>query len=124
MNENSNNLIYGLFCPVTNNPVYIGKSSSGIKRPFQHIIEDSHNDNVNLWVHNLKEDGLSPVLVILEQGFDLMYSRDKEDFWIKKYISDGNLLLNIQGVSPLVFTLMSVINPPKKMGIICMTLGN
>jgi L-lysine 2,3-aminomutase len=96
-------MIYGLYCPNTNKPVYVGQSKVGLDRPFAHINEKSHSDKVNEWVKFLKKDGQSPVLVILEQNFPNKYTNDKELFWINKFINDGNVLLNQAGIKPYYF---------------------
>ena len=97
------NLIYALYCPINNNPVYIGKSTVGVDRPFCHIKERSHNLKVNQWVNRLKQRGLQPIIVILESNFDLKYIDSKEEYWVHKFINDGNILLNQTLISSLYF---------------------
>ncbi len=99
-----NNLIYALYCPTTNKPVYVGQSSVGINRPFAHIKEKSHSKKVNDWISYLKLNNKEPILVILENTFDLKYLNDKEQYWINKLLLDGNLLLNQQNVTPAFYT--------------------
>lgn len=95
------NFIYALHCPYTTKPVYVGQTTKGMNRPFQHIKEKSHSDKVNEWVNLLKEDGREPILVILEHGFDDILMNAKEKFWIDYYISKGHYLLNMQYITPL-----------------------
>ena len=106
-------IIYSLNCPITKNPVYIGKSEKGISRPFEHINEKSHSFRVNEWVQLLKKEGHSPIIVILEQDEESYLLSAKEIFWINYYISKGFLLLNINSVSAntLDLSLQSCINP-------------
>lgn len=92
------NLIYALYCPVHNIPVYVGKSNVGIDRPFVHIKEKSHSVKVNEWIRDLRSVGHQPVVVVLERGFDDEYTLDKERFWIEKYLKEGHLLLNQKSV--------------------------
>lgn len=94
-----NNLIYALYCPINNKPVYIGQSSVGMHRPFQHIKERSHSIKVNEWINHLKSQGLEPILVILEHDFEDKYLNDKEQFWINKHLNQGCLLFNQNAVS-------------------------
>ena len=94
------NIIYALFCPIRNKPVYIGKSTSGIHRPFEHIREKSHSQKVNSWISYLKNIGEKPILVILEKDItNTEILKAKENFWINHYISEGNLLLNMQSIN-------------------------
>lgn len=101
--SNENNIIYGLFCPILNKPVYIGQSIKGLSRTFFHIKEKSHNEKVNEWIRLLRfNHNKEPLVVILESFFPKEFINEKESFWINKFISEGNLLLNIQSVSPLI----------------------
>lgn len=97
------NLVYGLFCPYTNKPVYVGQSKVGLDRPFTHVKEKSHSEKVNKWVNNLKSEGKEPVLVVLEYTSDNEYLNDKELFWTNKFLMEGNLLLNQKNVIPEFF---------------------
>jgi len=91
-------IIYCLYCPLSKNPVYIGKSKNGINRPWEHIKQKSHNIEVNNWVRFLKEKMENPVIVIIDRADSDNLLTDKESFWINKYISDGYPLLNIAGI--------------------------
>jgi hypothetical protein len=99
------NVIYGLFCPIRNKPVYVGQSTHGLNRPFLHIHERSHSKKVNEWVNELKKNGLNPVIVILERTDNRDSLNDKEKFWVQKFLNEGNLLLNQLLVSPIFFTV-------------------
>jgi len=88
----SNFLVYGLRCPKTDDYRYIGKSSSGYERAKAHLTF-SHNDSVNHWVKELREDGLSPQIDILEEcSEDTLII--KEQFWIQFYQDKGCKLMN------------------------------
>jgi hypothetical protein len=99
----NNNLIYALYCPINNVPVYIGKSSVGLDRPFEHIKERSHSKKVNEWISSLKMSGTHPILVVLESDFKEEYIDAKEQFWIQRHLNDGHILLNQKNVSPVFF---------------------
>jgi hypothetical protein len=105
-NAYENNLIYALYCPINNIPVYVGKSTMGLDRPFTHIKEQSHNEKVNEWVAALKKDGKQPTLVILENSFDAQYINEKEQFWITKFLQQGKPLLNVAGINAAYFNLI------------------
>ena len=96
------NLVYVLQCPTTNNPVYVGKTKVGIKRPYMHIKEKSHSEKVNLWVKSIKDDGYEPTLNILENLVTDDLLSAKELFWINYFLSKGYSLLNQQGIEPLL----------------------
>ena len=85
-------IIYGLRCPKTDEYKYIGKSSSGLHRAKSHLTY-SHNDSVNHWVAELREEGLCPLIDVLEECLedDLQI---KEKFWIQFYINSGCKLMN------------------------------
>ena len=85
-------LIYGLRCPKTDDYRYIGKSSSGLHRANAHLTY-SHNESVNHWVAELREQGLCPLVDILEECSeeDLQL---KERFWIQFYADKGCKLMN------------------------------
>jgi uncharacterized protein YbaR (Trm112 family) len=96
------NIIYVLNCPITKNPVYVGKSTQGVERPFQHIQEKSHSDKVNRWVKYLKERGKEPQVYLVENDVDNKLIDAKETFWINYYLSKGNQLLNQSGIDPAI----------------------
>lgn len=97
-------IIYALYCPIMGVPVYIGKSESGIKRPFEHINDKSHSGKIKEWIRSLKEDGTLPVIVVLEETTNPKHLLDKETFWINKFLSEGHLLLNQKQIQPAIFT--------------------
>jgi hypothetical protein len=94
------NIIYVLNCPITKKPVYVGKSTQGVERPFKHIEEKSHSDKVNRWVKHLKERGKEPQVYLVENDVDNNLLDAKETFWINYYLTKGNLLLNQKGIDP------------------------
>ena len=88
------NLIYALRCPMTDEYMYIGKSSIGIKRAYAHFTY-SHNHLVNIWMKELKGKKTTPVIDILEYcNADNL--NDREIWWIKFYSDIGCNLFNKQ----------------------------
>lgn len=86
------NIIYGLYCPFMDNLHYVGKSSSYMTRPMQHLNE-SHSEKINEWVSQLKLLGHKPVVKILEICNDDNID-DLEIKWINKSVAEGAYLLN------------------------------
>ena len=86
-------IIYGLRCPKTDEYKYIGKSSSGTLRAKAHLTY-SHNESVNHWVAELREQGFCPLIDVLEEckEEDLQI---KEKFWIQFYTGKGCKLMNL-----------------------------
>ena len=85
-------LIYGLRCPKTDDYKYIGKSSSGMQRAQAHLTY-SHNESVNHWVAELREQGFCPLIDVIEKCSeeDLQI---KEQFWIQYFTDRGCKLMN------------------------------
>lgn len=85
-------LIYGLRCPKTDGYRYIGKSSSGMQRAQAHLTY-SHNESVNHWVAELREQGFCPLIDVIEECSeeDLQI---KEQFWIQYFTARGCKLMN------------------------------
>jgi y4mF family transcriptional regulator len=115
-------LIYALKCPFTGDVHYIGKSTQGMIRPKQHMVE-SHSIKVNEWIENLKELGHSPTIEILE-NISLSENLDeREKYWINKYIQKDALLLNSNLISPVFINTKledllenTFIHPTKRIG--------
>ena len=80
--------------PLNSVPFYIGKSTDGINRPMEHIKLNSHNNDVNDFINTLKQQSISPVILILESVDSESMLNNKEAFWIKKYTDMGYVLLN------------------------------
>jgi len=86
-------LIYGLKCPKTHDYKYIGKSSNGLIRPKTHLTL-SHNVSVRLWVEELREEGLCPLIDVIEECSEDNLS-ERETFWIAYYHELVSPLMNI-----------------------------
>jgi len=86
-------LIYGLYCPFTDDLHYVGKSTIGMVRPNQHMT-NSHSDKINEWVYQLKFLGYKPIIKIIEEC-TIENIDDREIYWINYYKSTGSYLLNV-----------------------------
>ena len=86
-------IIYGLFCPVTDNLHYVGKSSSALFRPSRHLLK-SHSEKIREWVDDLGKLNARPVIKILEYCDNKDLLIEKEKFWIYKSVKEGCSLLN------------------------------
>ncbi len=86
-------LIYGLYCPFTDNLHYVGQSRTAMTRPMQHLTEYT-SQKIYEWVSQLKFLGYKPVIKILEECNEKNIN-EREKFWIKKSKEEGSYLLNI-----------------------------
>lgn len=85
--------IYGLYCPIENKVKYIGKSNDPISRFRKHKQMSDNNHSKNEWLRNLNNNGLEPILKILEEVL-IEDWKQKE----KQYISiNRESILNICG---------------------------
>lgn len=94
-------IIYALLCPITKDVHYIGKSTSGIARPKQHMIE-SHSKKISDWVDDLKSIGHKPDIKILEKISETQDIDLRERYWIQKYLTEGAVLLNSNLLNPIL----------------------
>lgn len=90
-------IIYGLYCPFTDNLHYVGKSTSGMLRPMQHM-SLSHSEKINDWVKQLRFLGHKPIVKIIEECSEDNID-EREIFWIQQSINDNCFLLNISNNS-------------------------
>jgi ribosome-binding protein aMBF1 (putative translation factor) len=85
-------IIYGLYCPITDNLHYVGKSSSYLTRPKEHLTM-SHSEKINEWVTHLNFLGYKPIIKILEECTETNID-ERELAWIKKSADEGCYLFN------------------------------
>lgn len=90
------NLIYALKDPETNEIRYIGKSTSGLRRPNQHkqkygLLTNNHKNN---WIKSLLAKGLMYEIIILEENIELESLNNREKYWVTYYKSLGSCLTN------------------------------
>lgn len=82
---------------------YIGITDDVYMRFYQHLRCDGSNKEKDEWIKGLKEAQIMMVMKTLEQVETLEDARDKEQYWIRHYLSLGVTLLNIQISQPLSF---------------------
>lgn len=92
------NLIYALYDPRNDMPVYVGKTTIGVNRPIKHL-HYSHSSVVREWVSELNKIGCSPIIKIIEKDIELNQLSDREKYWIKEYYDINPELLNQQLMS-------------------------
>lgn len=92
--------IYALKCPLDNKVKYIGKANDTIGRYRKHIslgfTGKGDNHLKNEWIFSLLENGLKPILEILEE-VNINEWKTKEKFYIKQYKEMGYELYNVCG---------------------------
>lgn len=104
-------VIYGLLDPRTDEIRYIGKSSSGLKRPYSHFKpgslqkDDTHKGR---WLKKLTSEGVTCRILILEEVLETDDLSDRERWWISFGRSEGWPLTNLteggEGLSGMVFS--------------------
>ncbi len=90
-------LIYGLKDPTTGSIRYVGKSSTGLKRPTVHRCrcrDPKNKSHLANWVRGLEAIGLTYEIVILEVLPDNTAFREAEPKWITKLRNEGHDLTN------------------------------
>lgn len=92
--ETKKRWIYLLIDPRDNSKKYVGMSKDPNKRLKDHIY-DSKRERTKKgnWIRKLVNNGLKPILVILEET-DVENCAYWEEYHIKKLIGEGNVLLN------------------------------
>jgi len=89
-----NNLVYGLRDSRNDTYFYIGKTTSGIERPLDHL-KNSHNQLVNDFVKEIELSNNEVLIDIIENNIDLNNLSIREKHWVKFY-SKIYELLNIR----------------------------
>lgn len=92
-------IIYALSDPRTEEPRYIGKSSSGLIRARSHMYPSSlikkDNPYKNNWLRKLKKLGLKPIIEIVEELPSEENAGDAEKFYIAYFRYLGFRLTNL-----------------------------
>ncbi|MGH2496123.1 MAG: GIY-YIG nuclease family protein [Ktedonobacteraceae bacterium] len=95
--------IYALVDPRDNAIRYVGLSDDVKVRMYQHTRSYPGNVEEQRWIEELRRDGLSPILQVLETidtGDDrYALAREREEYWITEMSRLGYPLLNVFGVS-------------------------
>lgn len=88
-------LIYGLIDPRDGQLRYVGKSSSGLRRPRRHVrLLDEKSYKAN-WVRELVSEGLSPEIEVLEEHQTAVALPEAECYFIAYFRSIGCRLTNL-----------------------------
>lgn len=86
------NRIYGLIDPRTEEIRYIGKSSRGMRRAYQHAYEKYKGKGEKArWIASLQEEGLSYEIITLENVSSREELDARETWWIAWYRPLGRL---------------------------------
>ena len=91
------NIIYGLADPRTNVVRYIGKSTTGMRRPRQHLrpgVLATDPTWKGRWLRQLNAEGLRPLITVIENCTRDVLS-DREIFWIAEGRRRGWPLTNL-----------------------------
>jgi GIY-YIG catalytic domain len=88
---------------------YVGQTTNAQQRLAQHMNEKSNNVGKNAWIQELRGIGMKPGIRAIEIVTVPMFARDREEYWIHHYLSQGARLLNI------VFTTTNT-DPSNKVG--------
>jgi hypothetical protein len=110
--------IYGLLCPRLQKIRYVGASSQPVRRYRSHIAPSGRSTGgvaVQDWIQGLREEGLKPELVLLEEVDKAHHVREKRDSnrpyafgprspeaveaenrWMVRLINEGHPLTNAQ----------------------------
>ena len=99
MSSEQKHLVYALVDPTTNEIRYVGKSSQGIKRAYDHkkasnLKVFTHKTN---WIKKLISSGLDYNVQIIEICNDDNHAIEREIHWIKHYRDLGLNLTNLTG---------------------------
>lgn len=91
--------IYALHCPLTNEIKYIGQTTTGIKRIYNHWKDFRLNKvgkliKVKAWIKSLKNENIKFKISYLDYASNKEDLNQKEIYWINKYRQDGLELLN------------------------------
>jgi hypothetical protein len=94
--------IYALVDPRDNTIRYVGLSDDVKVRLYRHTRSSPGNMQEYRWIEELRRDGLSPILQVLETidtGDDrYALAREREEYWISEMNRLGYPLLNVFGV--------------------------
>jgi hypothetical protein len=86
--------IYKLSDPRTNLIHHVGVTKNVHKRYAQHLLFPHTNEAKGDWLLNLEQDGLMPVIEIVERDLSWEVARKREQYWIKYYRSQNAPLTN------------------------------
>jgi GIY-YIG catalytic domain len=90
--------VYALIDPRTDVVAYVGISFNATWRFSQHLKCDSTNRAKNAWIQQLQDEGLQPILKILETVETADIARKREKHWINYYATQHMPLRNMKGI--------------------------
>lgn len=89
--------VYALIDPLTDEVRYIGSSCNAKRRYIKHISDhDKSNLNKQAWIDGLKNQGMRPSLVILEDMLEKAQCLIRERHLIQLYVRKGANLTNMR----------------------------
>lgn len=88
-------LVYALIDPRTGEARYVGKSTTGLKRPREHRRPNPKQRYLYNWVELLRRDRLTFEIVVLTQLPSVEKLGEAEQFWIKTLRDRGCRLTNL-----------------------------
>lgn len=91
------NLIYGLRDPRNDMIYYVGKTTTGVKRPLSHRTH-SHNKEVSNWVNELNKQGTEIIIDVIEDNIELGELQNRENYWIGEYKELNPNLFNLNSL--------------------------
>lgn len=102
-------LVYMLLDPDTGSVRYVGRSSSALRRPFNHFrckrVREKR-DACHAWVRAVLRRGKEPVVQVLQAVSKQSLLDECERFWIRHFQLLGEPLLNSWLVDPETLTLV------------------
>jgi hypothetical protein len=99
--------IYRLHDPRDHEVRYVGRCVNPKNRLAKHVRNDRGNCHRVRWINSLREQGLKPVMEIIEECDDAVW-RERERHWIAHHLEQGDRLTNAtvggDGIDGYVFT--------------------
>ncbi len=96
--DDQDHFIYSMKDPRDNLVYYIGRTDNPSERYKHHIGGYSSNERMNKWIEQLIENGLLPIMEIVEAVKGRELGKKQEVHWIKLYSSKLAPLLNLKGL--------------------------
>jgi len=102
--------IYALLNPETEKYFYVGMTTQRLCRRLNNHMNTSDKNRVKVeLIQNLAKKGIRPKIVLLEsmyiRNFMPLSRNEKEIFWIKKLLSEGHDLVNINYIKRAAYYL-------------------
>ena len=88
--------IYTLSDPRDSSVRYIGRTTAPETRFYAHKTNHDGTPKAD-WIRELRAEGFLPVMAIIDSSGDKVTAREKEQYWMNRYITDGCQLLNQTG---------------------------